>query len=877
MPLQRGTRLGPYEVLEPIGAGGMGEVYRARDTRLDREVAIKSLPVEWSADAERRSRFEREARAIAALTHPHICAIHDVGHHEGVDFLVMELLDGETLASRLERGPLPLAQVLTHAVQIADALDQAHGRGIVHRDLKPGNVMLTRSGVKLLDFGLAKLQSDAAPPSDGVTGTSPLTMQGQILGTLPYMAPEQLEGRPVDARTDLFAFGAIVHEMATGRRAFDQSSQASLIGALLHAAPPPLTQAVAGAPAALSRVVSVCLSKNPQDRWSSAHDVLLQLREIPASLETAQVSRRATPWRERLGWGVAGVAAVVTLVLAVMLAADRTPVPADRALDVLSMLPAEGTTLDRSEAPQISPDGRRIAFVAIDSVGGSGLHVRSRDSGVVRLVPDTSGASMPFWSPDGGSLGFFADGQLKTVSLAGGSAHAVALAPIPRGGSWNRDGMILFSAQPNLPPFLVPAAGGERMPVPIADGAIPRRLYPSFLPDGRHYLYLLVDNVLTTRIVGVASIDSEETKDLLRSRSSVVHAAGQLLFLRDTTLVAQPFDVRTQTLSGAPTPIAEDVGVNHLTYQGLFSVSGAEALAYQPMTPGSELVWFDRLGRRQHVTGPAADYNSICLTPDGTRIVYDMADPASGSIGLFAVGLADGRPSKLTFGPAIDFYPVCSPNGGDVAFASLRDGPPNLFRVNVDSPGSEQMILESPLPELVSDWTRTGLIVYSVLNRETNFDIEAVPVAGGPATTVVATTAEEGNGRVSPDGRWIAYVSNESGAFEVYVKPFPAGGAKWLVSTGGGHQPQWRSDGRELFYLQPDRKLIGVAVRAGADFSIGAAAALFDTRITAWARANYGVQYAVAADGQRFLVNTAAETIVPITLLLNWMAPPARR
>ncbi len=878
MPLQHGVRLGPYEVLEPIGAGGMGEVYRARDTRLDRVVAIKSLPAELSKDPERRSRFEREARTIAALTHPHICPLYDVGHHDGVDFLVMELLEGETLASRLERGRLPLAEVLTHAVQIADALDQAHQRGIVHRDLKPGNVMLTRSGVKLFDFGLAKLRSDATPLADGVTATSPLTLQGQIVGTLPYMAPEQLEGRPVDVRSDLFAFGAIIHEMATGRRAFDQSSQASLIGALLHATPPPLTEAVAGAPAALSRVVSVCLSKDPQDRWSSAHDVLLQLREIPASLESGPVNQKATRGRERLAWGVAAIAAMVTVVLAVMLVADRfSPVPAHAALDVLSVLPAEGTTLDRSEAPQTSPDGRRIAFVATDRLGRSGLYVRGRDSGVVRLVPDTDGATMPFWSPDSGSLGFFADGHLKTISLAGGSAHVIALAPIPRGGSWNRQGMILFSAQPNLAPFLVPAEGGERTSVPIADGAIPRRLYPSFLPDGRHYLYLLVNNTLTIRVVGVASIDSEEATDLVQSKSSAVHASGHLLFLRDTTLVAQPFDLRTQTLSGTPTPIAEDVGVNRLTYQGLFSASDAEALAYQPVTAGSELVWFDRLGRRQDVIGPAADYNTVCLTPDGTQVVYDMADRASGSIGLFALGLDDDRPSKLTFGPAVDFYPVCSPSGGDVAFASLRNGPPNLFRVSVSSPGSEQTILQSPLPELVTDWTPTGLIVYSVLHGETNFDIEVVPAVGGETTTVVATTAEERNGRVSPDGRWIAYVSNESGAFEVYVQAFPAGGAKWLVSTGGGQQPQWRSDGRELFYLSPDRKLIGVEVRAGADFAIGAAAGLFDTRITAWERANQGVQYAVTADGQRFLVNTAAETIVPITLVLNWMASPARR
>ena len=601
MTLAPGTRLGPYEILGMLGAGGMGQVYRARDTRLDRTVAIKTLHAE-SRDPDQRSRFEREAKAIAALTHPNICTLHDVGREQaatgsgqGVDYLVMELLEGDTLAARLAQGPLAIADVLAFAIQIAAALDAAHRRGIVHRDLKPGNVMLTRPGasrhgapqVKLLDFGLAKLRSEAAPIADAATEAA-LTAKGQILGTIPYMAPEQLEGKAIDARTDLFAFGAIMFEMVTGKRAFNESSQASLIGAILHTSPPPITQVMPEAPSALERLVAVCLSKDPEDRWSTAHDVLLHLREIAeaspffpakAAGSGAEVvlafrpdvlARRA---RQRLAWSAAAVAIVAALAIAaVMLMGRDARNQGDAALDVLSVLPPEQTTLDRGDAPRISPDGRRVAFIATDRLGRSGLYVRDRDSLVARPLSDTDGASMPFWSPDSGNLGFFAQGQLKTIAIAGGSPHAIAAAAVPRGGTWSRDDVILFMNFPTLPLNRVPAAGGDSVPVPAPPS--PRsRLFPAFLPDGRHYLYLDPLPSASGFVIGVGSLDSPETKELMRSTSSAVYAPGYVLFRRDAALVAQPFDARTLQLSGSPVPIVEEAGFNAQTYQGLFSAS----------------------------------------------------------------------------------------------------------------------------------------------------------------------------------------------------------------------------------------------------------------------------------------------------------------
>jgi eukaryotic-like serine/threonine-protein kinase len=556
--LPRGTRLGPYEIAALIGAGGMGEVYRARDTRLDRSVAIKTLH-EQAGSAEQRGRFEREARAIAALNHSHICTIHDVGQHEGIEFLVMELLEGETLAARLARGPLPIDEVLRNGVEIADALDKAHRQGIVHRDLKPANIILTRSGTKLLDFGLATLRGESDWGLDAPTA-APITAQGQILGTLAYMAPEQLEGRVADARSDIFAFGAIVFEMLTGKRAFDA---------------PPLARLAPDTPAALQRVVAVCLARNPDDRWSTAHDVLLHLQgiaEAPQSALAPGATQRRRPMD--LVYGAAAAALLILIAVAALMLTSRTRrEPAEALLDVLSVLPPDGTTLDHGEAPQISPDGRHLALVATDAAGRSAIYLRSRDSLVARPLPDTDGASLPFWSPDGGKLAFFAQGQLKTIAVAGGSSHAIARAPLPRGGSWSRDDVILFTAEPNMPPRRVPAAGGDATPVPFAaTSTVGFFAFPTFLPDGRHYLFMAVSGPgleASGFPIRLGSLDSAEAVELTRSMANPMLASGHLLYRRDATLVAQPFDMRTLRLSGASLPVVEQTAFNPITNQGL--------------------------------------------------------------------------------------------------------------------------------------------------------------------------------------------------------------------------------------------------------------------------------------------------------------------
>jgi serine/threonine protein kinase len=878
MPLGAGSRLGPYEIQSTLGAGGMGVVYRARDTRLERVVAIKTLPEALSSDPERRTRFQREAKAIAALTHPHICAIHDVGHHEGVDFLVMELLEGETLADRLARGPLPIPQVLACALQIADALVKAHRQGIVHRDLKPGNVMLTRSGAKLLDFGLAKLRADEV--GEGArTVTAPITGEGQILGTLNYMSPEQLEGKAVDARSDVFAFGAILFEMITGRRAFDGSGQASVIGHILHTDPPPVTQVVPGAPAALARLVSGCLSKDPDDRWSSAHDVLLQLKGMPDAADSSPAPGPApSRSRERLAWSAAALATVAAIALGVWrLAGDGSP-EAATTRDVFSILPPADALQPFGDAPQISPDGRHLAFVATDQTGKTWLYVRSLDSETARALPGTDDASQPFWAPDSQRLGFFAAGQLKTISIAGGSPRAIAPAPVPRGGTWSQNDVIVFVAIPGARPMHVPAAGGEPVPVPSStpEGPGDVRWFPSFLPDGRHYLFFSRRLPDATFRVSVASIDSNETHDLVEASAGGVYVPpGYLLFRRDNALMAQPFDAGTRQLSGSAVVVAERVGFNAITYQGLFSASTTGRLAYQVSTVGSELVWFDRKGSRLGSAAAEREYNTVCLTADEKRIVYDLATARTADVDLWTQDLAGGPPTRLTFDPATDFYPVCSPAGPEVIFATLREGRPNLFRLPLSAPGSESPVIRSPLAKIPYDWSSDGrLLVFGVLDPKTNWDVMVMTLPDGTPTPFAATPAEERSARLSTDGRWMAYVSNETGSPQVYVQPFPATGVKWQLSRGGGSQLQWRRDGRELYYVAPDKKLMAVEVKpSGTSFAWGEPQPLIETRMTGWERSGAGCcQYAVSADGQRFLISTATNTAIPITVAVNWTA-----
>jgi Tol biopolymer transport system component len=893
-----GSALGPYVVLSKLGEGGMGVVYRARDTRLGREVAVKVLPPALTREpgpssaaqgpatdskGERLARFEREARAIASLAHPHICTLYDVGRQDGVDFLVMELVRGETLAERLRRGPLPIDEILACAVQVADALDSAHRQGIIHRDLKPGNIMLTAEGAKLLDFGLARLLPSPDALADGVT-IPPLTTEGSIPGTVPYMAPEQLEGHAPDRRTDLFALGAIVYEMACGRRPFDGSSQAALIGAILHSTPAPLASLRPDVPPALARVVTICLAKDPGHRWSSAHDVVLLLEGIRSEQSGAvgsaargaeaqaatlpAVPRPPRSMRERAAWTLAGLAVLAAVFFAL---AGRTG--PGLPLDILSVVPPAGTALTVGNAPQISPDGRTVAFVATDANGRTMLYLRARDSLVTRALEGTDDAALPFWSPDGTRLGFFARGSLRTVAVEGGRVQVLAPATVPRGGAWSRDDVIVFVPYPNDVPRRIPAAGGDATPVPVRQPFEERRWFPSFLPDGRHYLYLSVDAQRRIGVrVRVASLDSDQVVDLMPSASPGVYVEpGYVLFRRDRALMAQRFDHKSLALEGTPGVVVENVGFNPLGYQGFFSASERAVLAYLEPDAGWDLAWFDRLGRPLGRAGEPGQYNSLCLSPDGRRVVYDRADD-SGNMDLWSLDLETGVPTRLTFDPGVDFYPVCSPRSDATVFSSLRLGMPSLFHQPVAAPGGETRLTSPNLPTFATDWSRDGKrLLYSESNPKTNWDIWVLPLDGGKPTPFATTEAQERNARFSPDGRWIAYTLQEGGATEVYVQPYPPTGARWQVSAGGGRQPAWSPDGTELYYLTSEDKLMAVEVsrRSGA-LVPGRSRVVAETRVAGVERTNQGSSFAVSPDGERLLVVSAGNRVRPITLVLNW-------
>lgn len=872
-----GMRLGVFEVESFVGAGGMGEVYRARDTRLDRLVAIKVLSPDAATDPRARVRFAYEARAVARLSHPRICALHDMGHHDGVDFLVMEYLDGETLAARLRRGPLPLAEAMHAAVEIGEALAAAHAQGIVHGDLKPSNVMLTKGGAKLLDFGLARLRAPAGggptTPAGSLTGTH--TMPGLVMGTLPYMAPEQLEARDVDARADIFAFGTVLYEVITSRKAFAETSQARLISAILSSDPPAISVLRPLTPQALDRVIRTCLAKNRDERWTSVHDILLQLDWIARDGSVAAVSGGVIGNRRRdlLAWTVAAMAVLAAVVLWGW--ALRRPTLAVRT-QVLSVLAPPGASLASDEAPAISPDGRRLVFVAYDATGKQLLYTRALDvATAAEPLANTDGASLPFWSPNSQSVAFFGQGRLKRVDIGTRQIQTLADAGGARGGTWNQDDFILFVPRPGTGVYRVSAAGGQPTPVKIDAEAA---WFPSFLPDGRHFLFFSPAPAQPENAgVFVASLDSSAAKRLVTTRSRAVHATpGYLLFWREGALLAQAFDARALEVRGNPLTVANGVGLNSLTNQGLFSVSDPGTLVFFAGAVGqSELVWVDRAGRRIGEPGPTGIFNSLSLSPDATSVVYDQAEPRNRTLDLWQLNFARGVPSRLTFHPSHDMFPLWSPDGTRIVFSSLREPPPQLYELNPNGAGTEKLLLKTNFPKAASGWSRDGrLLVYDTMHPQTGGDIWALPLVGKPEPyPVVRTAADEHYGTPSPDGRWLAYISNETGAYEVYVEAFPATGFRRQVSTLGGFEPQWRRDGRELFYRAPNQTLMAVDVKSNpTTVEFGPPKALFPTRMK-WMEIQAGARhYAAAPDGQRFLMISATDEAQssPITVMLNW-------
>ncbi len=716
----------------------MGEVYKARDARLDRTVAIKVLPSAVVASPEQRQRFEREARTISKLSHPHICGLHDVGREGETEYLVMEYLEGETLADRLARGALPLEQTLRYGSQIADALDKAHRQGIVHRDLKPGNVMLTKSGVKLLDFGLAKATAPETSPSDltsnpTAAARSDLTQEGSLLGTLPYMAPEQLEGREADARTDIFALGATLYEMASGRKAFSGASRASLISSILRDEPGPVSRIEVTAPRALDRLIGRCLAKDPERRWQSAADVGLELEGVA---EGGQVEGESPAFRrKRIDWMWPIGLALLVGALAWFAGRRLAPAPGATRERRLSLLPPEGASLLLQEAPALSPDGSRIAFVAVDASGKNLLYVRPLDSLTATALSDSEGARQPFWAPDGRSLGFFAGGKLKTIPATGGRSQTLSDAPTARGGTWNSQGTILFVPSPPQPPHVISASGGEAKPVPLGgEGSAAGRYqrFPHFLPDGRHYLYLAFKRAPEKSAICVGSLDSTESRCLVSAQSSAAYAApGYLVYRREAELLAQRFDLDKLELRGDPVPIVSGIGFNPITLGTLFSVSNDGTLAYLPAEAmKSQLAWIGRDGKQIGLAGSPGYHNSLSLSSDGRLAAYDEAS-ANGDLDIWTFDMERGVPSRITFDPGTDFFPVLSPDGSRVVFSSLRGAPPALFEKMTSGAAAEKPILPQGLPQLPTTWSPDGrFLVYGVLDPKTKWDVWVLPMFG---------------------------------------------------------------------------------------------------------------------------------------------------
>src|SRR5580692_5276526 len=891
MALTSGTKLGPYQIESLLGAGGMGEVYRARDTRLDRTVAIKILTQGLADTPEVRQRFEREARAVSSLSHPHICVLYDVGNQDGIEYLVMEYLEGETLAARIAKGPLTTAELLRYASQIADALDKAHRQGIVHRDLKPANVMLTKTGAKLLDFGLAKdeeiLQGD---PGSSPTMSRPLTVQGTILGTMQYMSPEQLEGKAADARSDIFSFGAILYEMATGRKAFEAKSHASLIAAILKEEPRPMRELQPLTPPALENIVKACLAKDPDERPQSAHDLKLQLewmRESSGISQLAQTSQttsaaESSPSRRKTASLILATA-VCTLLVATALAYFFKPQPAPAERLEFSI-----PLLNEMSHLALSADGRMLAFVSPDPASGANMvSVQRVGSPGISVVPDTASASYPFWSPDDAYIGFFADGKLKKVALSGGAPQTLATATSARGGAWGRRGVIVFSPQAAGWLWKINADGSNLAPLTEKSfdaTKIVSHRWPVFLPDGDHFLFMTLtfsNNEDSYRGIYLGSLAGDSKMVAPLGFSNPGYANGYLFYLDDKkSLRATLLDATKGTVAGDSVVIADQVGFQPSIYWGAFSVAENGTIVYNQNVGAalSVLTWYDRDGKELGTVGEIGVLSNPQLSPDDSRLAMDLADTKANNINIWLHDMQRATNSRFTFDAAEDVGGVWSRDGSLIAYRSLQSNDTNVFVKQASGLQPAKAIISLKETTRATDdlnpnsWSLDDQELLCTLQPGAGgSQLVLLSTAGNKMTPFLTSQASESNGMISPDGKWVAYASNESGDWEIYVTTFPTAAGKWQVSRGGGTEPRWRGDGKEIFYIGAGSTLTAVPVSSAGTFAAGNPAPLFRTQLRAQVSSTDQFSYDVTRDGQRFLVNRYAKPaqVAPLHIILN--------
>ncbi len=896
MAIVIGTRLGVYEIIALLGKGGMGEVYRARDERLGRDVAIKVLPADFAKDADRLKRFEQEARATSALNHPNILTVYDVGTHDGAPYIVEELLDGEELRAQLQEGAIAPKKAIEYARQISEGLAAAHAKGIVHRDLKPENLFVTANGrVKILDFGLAKLQPQPNEAVDSQAATQKkITDPGTVMGTVRYMSPEQVRGQDVDHRSDIFSFGVILYEMLSGQRTFAGESAVEVMNAILKEEPPDLSETNTKISPALEKIVWRCLEKKPERRFQSASDLGFALDTLTGStgVPPARVQPDTTPYPagetpalpvqtpalSRRIWMIVSAVLLLGLLLALPFAVkylrqSRPTAPVTTRFTIAA--PEKATSI---EAVELSPDGRHLVFVAT-TAGLTSLWLRPLDSLTAQPLSGTEGVyGSTFWSPDSRSLGFAVRGELWKLDLAGGAPQMLCKLPsgigVIFGGTWNRDGDILFICD-SAGIYRVRATGGEPVLAQRSGQPTPYR-WPVFLPDGRHFLVRKTTTQGLTEI-HLAAPDRQETTRLLAADSQVRYASGHLFFARAGALLAAPFDAESLKLTGEPFMVADKIrAAAYPSGRAIFSVSDNGSLAYyqNALTDNRQLTWVDRAGKPLGTVGPPGEYEFPRLSPDGKRVAVVRRDPQIRTRDIYVIDIARGASSRLTFDPGDDLYPVWSPDGSRIAWCETRDGVGQIYQKLASGVGQEEVLLNADVSIAPSSWSADGrFLLYSRLDPKTRNNIWVLPLEGDRQPAVfLQTPFFETGGRFSPDGRWIAYSSDEQGRAEIYLQTFPASGGKWQISNNGGLQPWWRSDGKELYYLSADGKLMAVEVKLSGSFESLAPRALFDL---APSRAIGGTSsYAVTAAGDRFLFVTAREEAASLqfTVVTNWTA-----